>query len=466
MRQPSAEPVPSGRLAGRTGFHADGRGRRIRSVAAADTGKRPDADRPRGVPEPRFRRNRAGCGPRKPAPLRPSFRPRRSAPSAAVRFGNADGAGTADRRVGQCLRLRSGRHGNHPGADRRIVCARRRRFRFGCRRHGRTSHAGQHRNPQQKPHGPHPPDKRHVRHRHHSHPRRTDLRRSDALVRRPRTARFADRRRVPERRGAGAADPLATRRYGFAQNGPARFRTAGLGRTRQHPQQFPENQKNRFQLPRHRRHELRLPARIAPDARGKTGLRQHRSRHPDGVRGAEREPAGICPPRGERPRKSGQHSPRGSVRPRRTEHGSGEFLPKEPRRPGRIPLRGGRSVERQPDPCVRNAPRPGIRLRAVDSESRQLPRLPVRRKPERRPRHDSRRPAVCDPYRSGNRLAPRHPARHRRAEHRRSAGDAPLRPARRRRAGRRRDPEHGRRLAGCPGRRFSRRTLVRQAALR
>lgn len=73
---------------------------------------------------------------------------------------------------------------------------------------------------------------------------------------------------------------------------------------------------------------------------------------------------------------------------------------------------------------------------AVDSESRQLPRLPVRRKPERRPRHDSRRPAVCDPYRSGNRLAPRHPARHRRAEHRRSAGDAPLRPARRRRAGR------------------------------
>ena len=102
----------------------------------------------------------------------------------------------------------------------------------------------------------------------------------------------------------------------------------------------------------------------------------------------------------------------------------------------------------------------------MDGESRQLPRLPVRRKPERRPRHDSRRPAVCDPYRSGNRLAPRHPARHRRAEHRRSAGDAPLRPARRRRAGRRRDPEHGRRLAGRPGRRFSRRTLVRQAALR
>ena len=134
MRQPSAEPVPSGRLAGRTGFHADGRGRRIRSVAAADTGKRPDADRPRGVPEPRFRRNRAGCRPRKPAPLRPPFRPRRSAPSAAVRFGNADGAGTADRRIGQCLRLRSGRHGNHPGADRRIVRARCRRFRFGCRR--------------------------------------------------------------------------------------------------------------------------------------------------------------------------------------------------------------------------------------------------------------------------------------------------------------------------------------------
>lgn len=53
--------------------------------------------------------------------------------------------------------------------------------------------------------------------------RRTDLRRSDALVRRPRTARFADRRRVPERRGAGAADPLAARRYGFAQNGPADF---------------------------------------------------------------------------------------------------------------------------------------------------------------------------------------------------------------------------------------------------
>ena len=39
------------------------------------------------------------------------------------------------------------------------------------------------RNPQQKPHGPHPPDERHVRHRHRSHPRRTDLRRSDALVR-------------------------------------------------------------------------------------------------------------------------------------------------------------------------------------------------------------------------------------------------------------------------------------------
>ena len=92
-----------------------------------------------------------------------------------------------------------------------------------------------------------------------------------------------------------------------------------------------------------------------------------------------------------------------AVRPPRAEHRAGEPLPAQPRRPRRIPLRAGRDVDRQPGPRERDASRPAVRFRAVDGQSRQLPRIPLRQARGGRPRHDPRRPAVRDPHDPGRR---------------------------------------------------------------
>lgn len=147
-----------------------------------DPDEPPGADRPRGVRRTRLRGHRTRRRTRQPASFRTDLRPRRGAPAAAVRLRNADRTRTAHRPLGQRLRVRPGRAGRQPGADRRIVrprCLRIRRRKGGLRRPHR---AGQHRNPEQTPDGPHPPDERLAAHRLGRNPGRSGFRRPVADV--------------------------------------------------------------------------------------------------------------------------------------------------------------------------------------------------------------------------------------------------------------------------------------------